>query len=106
MKYELNKKQLDQITKHIQSLIDTSLEQIKDESEDWGLGEMDDLDEIDSINEIKIDRVVPYTGLIVYVNIHTNSNREEFENIMSEINYRVSQILPTVKIFVDSIIKK
>jgi hypothetical protein len=25
---------------------------------------------------------------------------------MSEINYRVSQILPTVKIFVDSIIEK
>ena len=105
MKYEVNKKQLDIITRQIQEMIDSTLEAIKEESDDWGLGEMDDLDEINSIDRISIDRVVPYTGIKVYVNIHTNSDRDEFSNTMAEINYRVNQFIPMVKIFVDSIIQ-
>jgi hypothetical protein len=104
MKTEITNKQLELIKSNIQDVINTSLDAIRKESEEWGLGEMDEINELESIDKIVIDRVVPYVGLSVYVKLYINNERDEFDNILSELNYRVQQWLPIVRIFVDDIV--
>lgn len=104
MKTEITNKQLKVMKTNIQEIINGSLDAIRKESEEWGLGEMDEINELESIDKIVIDRVVPYVGLTVYVKLYINNERDEFDNILSELNYRVQQWLPNVRIFIDSII--
>lgn len=104
MKYIIEDNQLQVLGNHIQSLIDTSLNSIREESEDWGLGEMDELDEIDSIDSITIDRIVPYIGTKVYIDIHSKTDREDFDNTRAEIQYMLEQWIPNIKLFINEII--
>jgi hypothetical protein len=104
MKTEITNKQLEVIKTNIQEVINGSLDAIRKESEEWGLGEMDEINELESIDKIVIDRVVPYVGLTVYVKLYINNERDEFDNILSELNHRVQKWLPNVIIFIDSII--
>lgn len=104
MKTEITDKQLEVIKNNIQDIINSSLDDIRRESDEWGLGEMNEIYEVDSIDKIDIDRVAPYVGLTVYVKIYTNRECDEFDNTLSELNYRVQQWLPNVRIFIDSII--
>jgi len=103
MKYIIKNNQLQVLGNHIQSLIDSSLNSIREESEEWGLGEMDDLDEIDSIENITIDRILPYTGTNVYIDIYSNTDRVEFDNVRAEIQYRLEQWIPNIKLFINEI---
>jgi len=103
-KYIIKDNQLQVLGNHIQSLIDSSLNSIREDSEEWGLGEMDELDEIESIDRITIDRIVPYTGTNVFIDIHSNTDREDFNNIRAEIQYRLEQWIPNVKLFLNEII--
>jgi hypothetical protein len=104
MKNELSDSQLKKLSTYIQSIIDAELNFLKQESEDWGLGEMDEIDEVQSIEKIEIDRIVPHTGVKVYINIYTTSDREEFNNVRSEIQYRLESYLPKIKLFINLII--
>lgn len=104
MKTEITDKQLEVIKNNIQDIINSSLDDIRRESDEWGLGEMNEIYEVESIDKIVIDRVVPYVGLTVYVKIYVNCECDEFDNVLSELNYRVQQWLPNVRIFIDSII--
>jgi hypothetical protein len=99
MRYIVKDKQLQVLGNHIQSLIDSTLDMLKEETENMGLGEMDEIDEIQSINDITIDRIVPYLGTIVYVDIHTDSDREEYDNVMAELNYHLQKWVPNIKLF-------
>jgi hypothetical protein len=103
MKYIIKNNQLQVLGNHIQSLIDSSLNSIREESEEWGLGEMDDLDEIDSIENITIDRILPYTGTNVYIDIYSNTDRVDFDNVRAEIQYRLEQWIPNIKLFINEI---
>jgi len=103
MKYIIKNNQLQVLGNHIQSLIDSSLNSIREESEEWGLGEMDDLDEIDSIESITIDRILPYTGTNVYIDIYSNTDRVDFDNVRAEIQYRLEQWIPNIKLFINEI---
>jgi len=88
----------------IQNLIDTELDKIREESEEWGLGQMDEYDEVGSVNRIEIDNIFTMDGLNVYINIHTNSNRTDFQMLRSEIQYSISSIIPNIKLFISDII--
>ena len=104
MKVEITDKQLKVLKLYIQEAIDSELSNIKLESEDWGWGEMDDIDELESIESMTIDRIVPYLGIVVYVIIKSNNEvRDDFGNIIAEINYRIRKCVPNVKIFIDSV---
>jgi hypothetical protein len=104
MKYIITENQVEKLHSIIQNLIDSELIGLKEESEEWGLGEMDDIDEINSIDRIEIDRVVPHLGTKVYINIHSNSDRDDFQNIRAELQYRVDQWFPNIKLFINDII--
>lgn len=103
MKYTITENQYNLLQKHIQNLIDNELGVIRDESLEWGLGEMDELDEIDSIDKITIDRL---QGFDVYVNIYSQTKRQEFDNIISSIEYGVSEWIPNIKIIINDIFYK
>lgn len=80
-----------ELTELIQFYIDFTLDKIRDESEEWGMGEMDELHEIEAIDKIKIDRIENDGVLNVYVNIYLNYPRYDFENTLNEIEYRLSK---------------
>jgi hypothetical protein len=92
------------IVDFLQKKINNTIEQIREDSEDWGLGEMDGLNEIQSIEKIEIDRFVNFTRPVIYVNIFVNSQRRDFDNVMSEINYQIQKLLPSSFVQVNEII--
>ena len=98
---ESQKKQMDEI---IQELINSELESIQIESEDWGMGEMDEIDEVQSVDKIVVDRVVTINKIKVYVNIYKNSNRYDFDNLRAEIQYRLERWLPNIELYIEDII--
>jgi len=103
MKYILNPSQISKLKNFVQSFINSELNNIRQDSEEWGLGEMDELDEINSIDKIVVDRIVSYTQIKVYVKIYRNREREEFDNLMSELRYRLQQNIPNSNILIDKI---
>jgi hypothetical protein len=105
MKYIITENQIDKLQNHIQNLIDGELDSLREESLEWGLGEMDESDEIDSIEKIVIDRIVPHIGIVVYIDIYSSTLRKDFDNIRAEIQYRISEWVPNVKLFINNIIK-
>lgn len=105
MKIIISETKIKELGKFIETLINSELDIIRSESEDWGLGEMEDIMELESIDKITVDRVVPYIGTTVYVTIHINKDRDlDYQNIMSELRYRLGKWIPNVRIFIDSII--
>ena len=91
MDYLITKSQSNKLFEQIQQLIDSELETIRQESEEWGLGEMEEYFELEAVNKIEIDRIVTVNGIKVYVNLYkkTGSSINYFENVMSEINYKL-----------------
>ena len=91
MDYLITKSQSNKLFEQIQQLIDSELETIRQESEEWGLGEMEEYFELEAVNKIEIDRIVTINGIKVYVNLYkkTGSSIDYFENVMSELNYKL-----------------
>jgi len=88
----------------IQMLVNQSLQYLKSLTDEMGLGEMDDLEEIESVDEIKVTNVVIDNEPIVYVDFYVNSQRRDFDNIILTIEYEVGKYLPNVRVVVDNII--
>lgn len=78
---------------------------IRELSEDWGLGEMDELNEIDSINRIEIDEIVSDSVIKVYVNIYQNEAylRDEYDNVISFIEYGLNDWVTNMTIILNKI---
>jgi hypothetical protein len=106
MKIIVTKDKIDKLRPLIQSQINSELNNIREESEDWGLGEMDELNEIDSINRIEVDRIGLRSGIKVYVNIYQNVDydRDEYYNVISSIEYGLESWIPTISIILNEII--
>jgi hypothetical protein len=92
------------IEKFIQKIIDNALEDIRDSTEEMGLGEMDELDEINSVDKIKVTNVVKDKVFVIHVDLYVGTDRDDFDNIIYEIEYKVGRFLGNVEIMVDNII--
>lgn len=92
------------LTEVIQDYVDFTLDKIRDESEEWGMGEMDELHEIGAIDKIKIDRIEKDKVLNVYVNIYLNYPRYDFEKTLNEIEYRLRKQFPKINFIENEII--
>jgi len=104
MKYAINQKQLEKTKKIIQQLIDSELNSLRTESEDWGMGEMDELHEVQSVDKIKINYITLLDKIKVYVDIYKSQNRSDFDNIREEIQYRLEDLLPNIELYINDII--
>ena len=98
---ELNESKIENF---VQKVIDKSLEELRDSTEEMGLGEMDELDEINSVDKIKVTNVVKDKVFVIHVDLYVNTDREDFDNIIYEIEYKVGRFLGDVEIMVDDII--
>jgi len=92
------------IEKFIQKIIDKALEDLRDSTEEMGLGEMDELNEINSVDKIKVTNVVKDKVFVIHVDLYVNTDRDDFDNIINEIEYKVGRFLGNVEIMVDNII--
>jgi hypothetical protein len=92
------------ITNNIQNIVTRSLEKMQDYTFEMGLGEMDELNEITSVDEIKVKNIVMDEVPLLYVDIYVNSDRRDFDNVVSEIEVEVSRYLPKAQIIVDEMI--
>lgn len=104
MKYLITENQKDKLVNVFNTLLNNLLDNMKDESEDWGLGEMSELEELNSVDHIGVDRIVTFDGLKVYVDFHVNKEMDDWENVWSEIQYRINQHIPHAKIIINDII--
>ena len=104
MKYIIGQKQLE-ITKNlIQGLINSKLDSLREESEEWGLGEMDELHEVQSVDKIEVVDVVMSGKIKVLINIYRTQLRDDFDNITEEIEYRLEDLLPNIELEINDII--
>jgi hypothetical protein len=104
MKIIITESQKDKLFNIFNKLLNDLMDNIKVDSEDWGLGEMDELDEVNSVDHIGVDRVVTFDGIKVYVNLYVNKERDDWDNVWSEIQYRVNQHIPHAKIVLNDVI--
>jgi hypothetical protein len=77
---------------------------MQDYTFEMGLGEMDELNEITSVDEIKVKNIVMDEVPLLYVDIYVNSDRRDFDNVISTIEVEVSRYLPKAQIIVDEMI--
>lgn len=104
MKFIITENQKDKMVNVFNTLLNNLLDNMKVESEDWGLGEMSELEELNSVDHIGVDRIVTFDGLKVYVDFHVNKEMDDWENVWSEIQYRINQHIPHAKIIINDII--
>ena len=88
----------------IQNIIDSALQSLQDEAFDMGLGEMDELDEINSVDKIKVTNFVNDEVPVLYVDLYVNSNRRDFDNMIASMEYEVGKYIPNLQIIVNNII--
>lgn len=104
MKFIITESQVKSLHNVIQGMINSTLDIIREESEEWGMGEMDELDEVSSVDKIVVDRVVKISKIKVYINIYKNSKREDFDNLRAEIQYRLEDWMPNIELYIENII--
>ena len=88
----------------IQKIIDGTLQKLQDDTFEMGLGEMDELDEINSVDKIKVTNFVWDKVPVVNVDLYVNSDREDFDNIIAAMEYDVEKYIANSQIIVDNII--
>lgn len=108
MKYILNQSQLSNLKNFVQKFIDSELDTIKIESDDWGLDMIRELYVIRSVDKIVVDGVNLEQGINIYVTIHTRRSHKKFDeddynSLIDEISYKLSLQLPTSDIFIITI---
>ena len=70
----------------IQLLINQYLDELIIESEDWGMGEMAELLEVEDVKEIKVVDINNDNDLLVYVDVYCYGVRYDFSFVLSEID--------------------
>ncbi len=104
--YILSEKQIQSMIPFIQNRIDFILDGIKTESEDWGLGEMESIRIIESIDSIIVKDVIAQSwGFAVNVVFILSEYGEigspsEYQDLRAEIQWKVKEWIPNVKIFI------
>ena len=88
----------------LQIIIDSSLQKLQDDTFEMGLGEMDELNEINSVDEIKITNFVKDKVSVLHVDLYVNSDREDFDNIIASMEYELEKYIGNILIIVYNII--
>jgi hypothetical protein len=88
----------------LQRMLDGALQKLQNSTEEMGLGEMDELDEINSVDEIKVTNVVKDKVFVIHVDLYVNTNRDDFDNIIYTMEYELEKHIGNIQIIVNKII--
>jgi hypothetical protein len=104
MKFLITETQKQSIEIIIQDLIDSEFESIKIESEEWDMDMMSELKQVDSVDKIKVSNVDTLEGLKVYVDIYISYPYYDFDELLNEIESRISlSYFPNIEIIENEI---
>ena len=104
MKFIITENKIESLKQIVQGLIDDELNNLKVMSdEEWGLGEMDEIDEVSSVDKIIVDELKMSDGINVYLDMYVLSDREEFDLVYGAIEYSMEQWLPNVTVHINKI---
>lgn len=105
MKFIISENRLEKLKHQIQTFVDFGLTSLRQESEDWGLGEMDELFEVESIERIEVVKLDPGEKMNVFINIYQFNDREDYDNTLAWIEGVVEEVIPNVSFHINEIIK-
>lgn len=90
----------------VQKLINTELEQLRKEAEEeWGLGEMSEIFELDSLSKIILDRIeIKGNKILAHVNLFSNDKRQDFDMVLGGVEYKMQFFLPQIELIENSIV--
>jgi hypothetical protein len=104
MRFLITETQKQSIETIIQDLIDSEFESIRMESEDWDMDMMSELKQVDSVDKIKVSNVDTLEGLKVYVDIYISYPYYDFDELLNEIEARISlSYFPNIEIIENEI---
>ena len=104
MKIIITENKIGQLKSLVQEIIDDELNYLRQEAdEEWGLGEMDEINEVGSVEKIVVDEIKITDGINVNINLYLNTDREDFEIILPMIEYTIEQWIPNAKIYINKI---
>lgn len=104
MKFIISKKKIELLKQIVQGLIDDELNNLRVMSdEEWGLGEMEEIEEVSSVDKIIVDELKMSDGIDVYLDMYVLNDREEFDLVYDSIEYAMEQWLPNVTVHINKI---
>jgi hypothetical protein len=104
MKFIISENKVKSLKQIAQYLIDNELNNLRIMSdEEWGMGEMDEINEVSSIDKIIVDELEMSDGVNVYLNMYVLTDREEFDLVIGAVEYSLEQWLPNVKVLTNII---
>jgi hypothetical protein len=104
MKILISENKIEQLKIFVQEILDDELNNLRQMAdEEWGLGEMDEINEVSSVENIVVDEIKTTDGISVNVNLYLNGDREEFDNIFAMIEYVIEQWFPNAEIHINKI---
>jgi hypothetical protein len=104
MKILISENKIEQLKIFVQEILDDELNNLRQMADDeWGLGEMDEIDEVSSVENIVVDEIKTTDGISVNVNLYLNTDREDFEIILPMIEYVIEQWFPNAEIHIEKV---
>jgi 5-methylcytosine-specific restriction endonuclease McrBC GTP-binding regulatory subunit McrB len=104
MKIIISENKIEQLKIFVQEILDDELNNLRQMAdEEWGLGEMDEINEVSSVENIVVDEIKTTDGISVNVNLYLNGDREEFDNIFAMIEYVIEQWFPNAEIHIEKV---
>jgi hypothetical protein len=104
MKILISENKIEQLKIFTQEILDDELNNLRQMAdEEWGMGEMDEIDEVSSVENIVVDEIKTTDGISVNVNLYLNRDREDFDNIFAMIEYVIEQWFPNAEIHIEKV---
>lgn len=89
----------------IQSIVDQTILELRKESEEWGLGEMDDINQVSSLDNVEVLGLTEEYGklrvrlmMTVLGEIYSWNYYEDIRNL---IRYDIKKLIPTIMVDFD-----
>jgi small-conductance mechanosensitive channel len=104
MRIIITESKIEQLKNLAQEIIDDELNDLRQMSDlEWGMGEMDEINEVESVEEIIVNDIKTTDGISIYVSVYINTDREDFEIIFSMIEYTIEKWIPNAKVHINTI---
>jgi len=104
MKILISENKIEQLKIFVQEILDDELNNLRQMAdEEWGMGEMDEINEVGSVEKIVVDEIKTTDGISVNVNLYLNRDREDFDNIIAMIEYVIEKWFPNAKIHIEKV---